>query len=216
MAPGSMISIYGTGLGRGLSQATALPLPTDLNGTQVLLAGKTLPLLFTSDGQINAVVPYDLPPNASQQLLVIRNNAYSVPEPVILADSGPAVFTSNGKAGIIVGVRPDQSQYLVDAAHPASSGDALVIYATGLGPVNATIAAGAVSPSSPLASTRTPVTVNIGGKDASVFFAGLAPGFTSVYQVNAIVPAGLTPSAEAPLILTVLGQVSPQTTVAVK
>ncbi len=216
LAPGSMISIYGAGLGQGLALAQSLPLPVTLNGTQVLLKGRPLPLLFTSDNQINAVVPYDLATNTSQQVVVSRNNAFSVPESVSFADAGPAVFTTDGKTAIVVGVRADQSQYLVDANHPAAAGDALVIYATGLGAVDQNIAPGAVSPGSPLANAVNPVTVTIEGQSAQVFFAGLAPGFTSLYQVNAFVPSGLTTSPAAPLVLQVNGQTSPVATIAVK
>ena len=35
-------------------------------------------------------------------------------------------------------------------------------------------------------------TVNIGGQQTQVQFSGLAPGFAGLYQVNVIVPAGLT------------------------
>ena len=48
VAPGSYIAIYGTGLaGNGNSSATpGQPLPTTLNGTQILLGGLPLPLLY--------------------------------------------------------------------------------------------------------------------------------------------------------------------------
>ena len=214
VAPGSYISIYGSSLAQGLTVATA-PFPTQLGGTQVLLAGQSIPLYFTSDGQINALVPYGLLTNASFQLVVTRGGAYSTPEPVTFADGGPAVFLSQG-AGIAVGVKPDGTQYLVDAAHPTTAGDALVIYCSGLGAVTPSVPAGSVSPSSTLASTTNPVTATIEGIPATVFFSGLAPGFAGLYQVNVFVPAGLTPSATAPLVLTIAGQSSPAAAIAVR
>ena len=39
-------------------------------------------------------------------------------------------------------------------------------------------------------------TIQIGGRDATVTFAGLAPGMAGVYQVNAIVPSGLAPGMQ--------------------
>jgi adhesin/invasin len=55
------------------------------------------------------------------------------------------------------------------------------------------VQAGVRSPASPPARALETPRLQIGGKDAVVVFAGLAPGFAGVYQVNAIVPAGLLP-----------------------
>ena len=71
---------------------------------------------------------------------------------------------------------------------------------TGLGAVSPAVAAGTPTPASPLSATVTPVTANIGGRTATVTFAGLAPGLIGVYQVNIIVPLA-TPSGTARLAL---------------
>ena len=55
-----MISIFGQQLAGGRAIADQAPIPTDLNGTEVLLGGRPLPLRYASDGQLNAQVPYDL------------------------------------------------------------------------------------------------------------------------------------------------------------
>src|SRR5207248_3880940 len=67
LAPGSYIAIYGKNLSNG-DIAHSLPLPTQLGGTQVILAGKLLPLNFAGNGQINAIVPFDIPVNTVQQV----------------------------------------------------------------------------------------------------------------------------------------------------
>jgi uncharacterized protein (TIGR03437 family) len=41
--------------------------------------------------------------------------------------------------------------------------------------------------------------VTIGGLPAQVAFSGLSPGFAGLYQVNAIVPAGVSPGDSVPL-----------------
>ena len=61
-----------------------------------------------------------------------------------------------------------------------------------------------------------PVTVSIGGQPAVVQFAGLAPGFVGLYQVNAAVPSGVTPGDSVPLTLTVAGQTGPPAGLAVR
>lgn len=215
VAPGSYISIYGSGLGSGLTVASA-PFPATLGGTQVLLAGQPIPLYFTSDGQINALVPYGLTTNNTLQVVVTRGGAYSTPTGLTFADGGPAVFLNAQGGGIAVGVKADGTQYLVDANHPTTAGDYLVVYCAGLGAVNQSVTAGTVSPASPPATTVNTVTATIEGISAPVAFAGLAPGFAGLYQVNLQVPPGLTPSSKAPLVLTVSGQSSPGAPIAVQ
>ena len=57
--------------------------------------------------------------------------------------------------------------------------------------------------------------MSIGGRSARVFFAGLSPGFASLYQVNAFVPAGV-PAGEAEVVVSIAGQASPVVTLAVE
>ena len=215
LSPGSFVSIFGSHLSNGLNQSQTLPLQTQLGATQAFLAGRALPLQFSVDGQINAIIPYDVPVNTTLQLVVSNGTALSVPEPVIVASAQPAVFTADltGKgAGIVVGVRPDSSSYLVDSGHPLSPGDVAVIYCAGLGPVTPAVPAGTAAPLTSLSSTTNTVTATIGGQSAQVLFAGLAPGFAGLYQVNALVPAGV-PAGSDVLLLTAAGQQSPPVSV---
>src|SRR5206468_4331368 len=80
-----------------------------------------------------------------------------------------------------------------DMDHPATAGETLEIYGLGLGVTDPMVEAGVASPASPPARALQTPGLQIGGRDAVVVFAGLAPGFAGVYQVNAIVPAGLSP-----------------------
>ncbi len=217
LAPGSFISIYGLHLSAGTNAALSLPLKTELGATQVVLGARPLPLLYSADGQVNAVIPYDVPPNSTQQLIVTNGPAISVPAPITIAATQPAVFANANGSGVVFDVKPGASaQILVDANHPMSAGDAIVIYCAGLGPVNPPVAAGSAAPSSPPAVTANPVTVTIGGKPAQVFFSGLVGGFAGLYQVNAYVPKGITVGDAVPLVVSVAGFDSAPVTVAVK
>jgi len=219
LAPGSFVSIFGANLSAGQSQSNALPLATQLGATQVFLAGEQLPMQFAAGGQVNAIIPYDIASNSTQQLIVMNGPAISVPEPVVIAPAEPAVFTqdfSGHGAGIVVGVRSDQTQFVVDANHPLSAGDVAVIYCAGLGPVNPSVPAGTAAPLTSLSQTTNPVTVTMGGVNAPVAFAGLAPGYAGLYQVNATVPSGITPGNNVQLVLTEAGQSSVPVTISVK
>ena len=216
LAPGSFVSIYGSHLSSALLQSPKLPLETDLGGTQAILAGRPLPLQFASDGQINAIVPFDVPVNTTLQLTVRQGNSVSGVEPVTVAAAQPAVFTRDlsGKgAGIIVGYKPDGTSQ--EVGQPVTTGDTIVIYCSGLGAVSPPVPAGSAAPSATLSSTVNPVTVSIAGKDAPVSFAGLAPGFTGLYQINAQVPSGIA-AGDATLVISAAGQQSAPVTVAIK
>jgi uncharacterized protein (TIGR03437 family) len=219
LAPGSYISVYGKNLSLSSNLATTLPLQTQLGGTQVILAGKALPLIFAGNGQINAIVPFDTPVNTQQQLIVQEAASLSVPEPVVLSATQPAVFTQDNSGsglGVIVGFKADHSaSFVIDHTHPVSAGDVLVIYATGLGAVDQPVAVGTAGPSLPLANTVNTVTATVGGQNASVAFAGLAPGLT-VYQVNVVVPNGVAPGSNVPVVLIQAGQQSLPVTIAVQ
>lgn len=195
LAPGSLVSIFGQRLASGPRAAEGLPLATSLEGTQVLIAGRAMPLLFVSEHQVNAMIPYGIPANTRHQVVLRRGNRFTVPEPVSLASGQPAVFTKEqtGKGqGIIV----TADGRLADEANPVRAGDVIVIYSAGLGELLPAVVAGSAVPSDPLSWTANSVSVMIGGKDALVLFAGATPGFTGLYQVNAAVPTGL-PSANA-------------------
>src|SRR5262249_11806905 len=92
VAPGSLITIFGSNLADSTVNNSSLPLQTELAGTQLVLGGRALPLLYASDGQVNAQVPYDLVVNTNHQLLVRRGTALSVPEVITVAAAEPAIF----------------------------------------------------------------------------------------------------------------------------
>jgi uncharacterized protein (TIGR03437 family) len=103
---------------------------------------------------------------------------------------------------------------------PAAPGDTIQIYTTGLGAVSAagrTLRTGDVPPADGSVLYRTVETprVTIGGRDASVGFAGLAPGFAGLYQVNVVVPAGITAGDDVPVVISI-GGASDQATIAIR
>jgi uncharacterized protein (TIGR03437 family) len=193
IAPGEFISIFGSNLAPSTTLSPSYPYATSLAGTQVLLGGQAIPLEFVSPGRINALVPYGIPVNGLQDLTVEQNGVYSFAEAVVVATANPAVFTQSQSGqgpGVIVVVKAAGAQFEASAAQPASAGDALVIYCSGLGPVDPPVADGEAAPLSTLSHTVNPVTVTIGGQSAQVLFAGLAPGFAGLYQVNIVVTGG--------------------------
>jgi uncharacterized protein (TIGR03437 family) len=217
IAPGGLITVYGVNLADGVGQSKGLPLPQQLNGTQVLLGNQPLPILYTSAGQLNVQVPYGVPVNTQYQLTVQHGATLSVPQSLVVAQAQPGIFTVNqqgtGQGSI---VKSDQVT-LAQPGTPASIGETIVIYCTGLGTVTPAVKEGSPAPTTPpLSTTVNPVTVTIGGKAAQVAFAGLTPEYAGLYQLNVVVPAGITTGDAVPVVVQVAGQTSPAVTMAVR
>ena len=210
------MAVFGAQLAAGDLQATDLPLPTSLAGASLLIGGQQAPLFFSSDGQLNAVVPYGVAANTQQQAIATRASRLSVPQSLIIAPAAPGIFTlPNSKQAIVVDVDSNGVQTIVDATHPAHVGHALVIYCTGLGEVDPPVPSGTGAPSNPPARAVNPVTVTIGGVVVEPAFTGLTPTQVGLYQVNIVIPP-VTPGTEVPLILTSAGQSSTPVTITVQ
>jgi uncharacterized protein (TIGR03437 family) len=218
LSPGSLISLFGQDLGNGTAAAESVPLGTTLADATVMMAGNSLPLLFGSDGQINAVVSAGINANTSQQIVLQRDNALSIPISVDVASAAPGVFGYPApgdppQQGAIVNA---VTYAVADPAAPVAAGDVLAIFATGLGAVDQTIPDGAAAPGNPPANTLAKPAVKIGGQSANVSFSGLAPGFVGLYQIDAVVPAGVTAGDQVSVVVSIAGQTSPPVTISVR
>ena len=209
-ALGLLVSIFGSGLADGSLGDTGVPLMDQLGSTSVTLSGRSLPLLYVSANQVNVAIPYDVTVNSAQQLVVERGNAVSVPVPLAVFSSEPTILTATGSGsgqGLIFWVDAKGNSGEAVAATPATAGDVLVIYAVGLGAVTPAISVENGAPSTTLIQTETPVTVTIGGVTAtSVPFAGLTPGYVGLYQVNVVMPSGVTPGSQVPVTISIGGK----------
>jgi uncharacterized protein (TIGR03437 family) len=197
IAPGALISIFGTGLATqsGVQVAQTLPVPTQLGGTQVLINGIAAPIFAvagnpTSD-QINAQVPFEIAGATTGSLVVrVTGQPDSAPAPVTIVPASPAIFTVSAD-GQGPGVIQHGANFTpVNSASPAKPGEAVVIYCAGLGVTSPPTADGDHgSTTEPFNRTvETPV-VTIGGKVGQVLFSGVAPCCAALYQINVLVPA---------------------------
>ncbi len=218
LAPRSIISLFGTNLSNGTAQVQSLPLSNLMAGATVLIAGQPMPLIYASPGQINAVVPAGININTNSQIVVQRDTTLSVPVRIDVAPAAPAAFPyplpgDPATQGAIVNA---VTYAVADPNAPVKAGDVIAIYATGLGAVDQNVPDPAGAPSIPLANTTTPPVVTIGGVQANVVFSGLSPGFVGLYQVDAVVPSGVAPGSQVPVVMSIAGQTGPPSTIAVK
>ena len=187
IAPGTLIAIYGSNLAATTAQFSAAPLPLLLGNTSVSINGTSAPLLYVSPGQVNAQVPYETKVGTAK--LVVQSNG--VPSPAVnfeVAATGPGVFTPQGSTHVLALNLADGN--LNAAQTPARPGQYVTAYLTGQGLVeNPPAITGDVAPSSPPFPTPVaPVVVKIGSQIAFVQFAGLAPGFVGLMQINVQIP----------------------------
>jgi uncharacterized protein (TIGR03437 family) len=216
IAPGSLISIFGTGLASGLSIAGSATLSTTLGDVDsVMINGVPAPLSFVSGGQINAQAPWELMPGQAS-VVVTRAGVASAPVVAVVGAYSPALypFVPGTQA---IAINPDGTfaappgSIPGSTSHPASAGDTLVFYASGLGAVDQPPPPDGAPSSDTLRRTSTPLTVMMGGMPGVVNFAGLSPQFSGVYQVNVVVPPGLAPGSAVPVQLQIGGVTSPDT-----
>lgn len=215
LTPGGLGAIFGFNLASTSMAAAGLPLPNSLAGTQVKIGGVLAPLLYVSPSQINFQIPWELTGQAQASVAVTTPFGSSPVEMTMnLSTAAPAIFTANGSGsgqGLVVSLQGK----LAAAATPVAPGQWVVIYCTGLGSASNRPATGAAVADASSPTVRTPL-VTIGGVQATLNFAGLAPGYVGVYQVNALVPADTAPGSSVPLTLTIDGAPSNTVTIAVQ
>ena len=204
--PGSLVAVYGTG-NIGIPPAR-FPIPTNVSGATMTINNTAMPLLFGSNGQINAQVPFEVTPGAGALTLSVNGNAMGSTN-FVLQTTAPGLFLlGQGRAAVL------NSDFSVNTTtKPASVGSYVAAFMTGLGPVDNPVPTGQPTPAVPLSHVTSAVTAKIGGQPATVLFAGLAPGFAGVYQVNLTVPQ--LAAGDHPLQVTVGGVASNTGTISV-
>jgi uncharacterized protein (TIGR03437 family) len=219
IAPGSYATIFGTDLSDpgNITPETTLILPLALDTVTVSFdvpsANISVPgyMYYVSPGQVNIQVPWELQGQKSAQVKVtINETSYGNVVTIPLADYTPAFFEGGGVVAAV-----DTSGKVIKASHPAVAGNAVQLFANGLGPVSNQPASGNPAPTSPLAETTTKPVVMIGGQEAKVSFSGLAPGFSALCQVNVTIPAGLA-AGSYPMTIAIGGVTSPSVQIPVQ
>jgi uncharacterized protein (TIGR03437 family) len=201
-SPGTVATLLGAGFVNTADQgAVASPLPTELNGLQVMINGTYVPIFYAGEFQINFQCP-TLAPGQAISLQVRSSTGSSAMLWSKQQYVTPGIFTldgsGTGQGAILLSGTNTVAMPHVNGipSQPAKPGKLISIYAAGLGPVSADLPAGQPAPLHTLVTAEALIDVLIGGSKAQVQFAGLAPGFVGLYQVNAQIPKG-TPAGNA-------------------
>lgn len=196
VAPGSLISIFGENLNEFPGLAGRLPLPIAFKHVSVSFdfpeAGISVPasVSFASPQQLNVQVPWEMAGlNFALVKVRIEDSASEVFN-LDLSDYAPGIFEVS-VGGTLYGAITHADGSLVTPSNPARPGETVVVYATGVGPVDTPQTTGYAAPSDRFVSTVNTPAVTIAGQQGAVFFSGLSPGFVGLYQINVTLPASL-------------------------
>jgi uncharacterized protein (TIGR03437 family) len=216
VSPGSIISIFGTNLAApnagSIVASGGLPMPTSLAGVSVEVNGTPVPLYVVTPGQINAQLPYDTAAGTAA-LVVATDSGRSAPAAFTVSSAAPGIFVYPGSTRAIAA---NQDGGLNSSDNPESRGRVIVCYVTGLGAVDPPVPTGRSAPLDVLSRATAQVSATIGGAPAPVDFAGLAPGFVGLGQINVTVPNEAAPGTAIPLIVEIAGQRSPPATISIR
>lgn len=217
LSPGSIGTIYGARLTtvNGIAQATTYPLPRELAGTSVTVSGYRAPLYAVASvgnqEQINFQVPWEVAAGATEAVIVTNSARQSdtIQIPVLAAHPGIFLLAEGHAAAT------DAQFNVISSGNPLARGTVGNVFATGLGAVDIPPTTGQAAPSNPPARTVTDPVVTVGGRNATMLFSGLAPGFAGLYQVQFRVPADV-PIGLQDLVITMNGVASNPAKLAVR
>ncbi len=195
LAPGTVAEAFGSGLTTpsASGQPNTTPLPTEFQGTQLVVGGYLAPLYYLSATQLDIQIPAELSALQQYPAVCIVNGALTLPVPISTVTAAPGVAANSD--GSVIAQDASEGYALVSAASPAHPGESIVIYLTGMGATNPAVPSGAVSPGlnpgDKLANAVVQPVVSIDNQNAQIEFAGLTPGGVGLYQINFVVPSGV-------------------------
>jgi uncharacterized protein (TIGR03437 family) len=194
LAPNTIATIYGKNLADAVAvingnqiKGGTLPVVLPPSGARVSVGGLATALYYASPTQINFLVPAMWQPG-DITVQVFRDSWVGPKVTVHLYATSPAIFQFD--ATYAAATHADGS--LLKPESPATPGEVIVLYATGLGPTRPAFLD--LELATTAATVTTPVEVLVDGQAvpaADVQYAGVTPGYAGLYQVNVRLPATL-------------------------
>jgi uncharacterized protein (TIGR03437 family) len=214
LASESIVAAFGSSFATEVRSATSLPLPTSLAGTSVKVkdsAGveRLAPLFFVSRGQVNYQVPSGTANGAAT--VTVTSNQNAVSEGTIRISSvAPGIFTANASglgvaAATVLRVTADGSQVFEPVARFDQQQGQFVALPIDLGPSTDQVFLILFGTGLRFRSNLSAVTARIGGENAQALFAGPAPGFAGLDQINLRIPRSLAGRGEVDVTITADG-----------
>ncbi len=201
VAPGSFATVFGNNYSTTDTSFSAAPLPTSLNNVSVSVNGSLVPLYFAGYTQVNFQMPYETPVGTANVVVTVNGVSTSTASVSINA-TAPGILVYGANHAIV-----QNADFSLNATgDPAAVGTYVTLYAAGLGQLDHPIPTGAAAPSNPLSNAVAVPTVTINGVNAPVVFAGMAPGFVGLAQLDVQIPS--LPTGTYPIVIKQGGQAS--------
>ncbi len=204
VAPGMIVAVYGDQLAAGTAAAPAIPLPLQLSDAQVLLGGTPLSLYYASPSHINAVISESA---SGLMQLGVQNMSGSRTINVLVEPAAPSIFTQDASGTGAAAALNAATGAVVSSQSPVLAGDYVELFLTGLGTTTAR---------NGLDFADQQPTVTISGQNCPLTYAGRAPGWPGLDQINCVVPSGLASDDSAPVIVTSGARTSNTVTIAIR
>ncbi|MGD0438847.1 MAG: IPT/TIG domain-containing protein, partial [Bryobacteraceae bacterium] len=224
LSPGELITIFGTNIGPATPAGMTISngyVTTSVSSVSVTVDGKNAPLIYVSQNQISAQVPYEVTIGANKAVVVTNGTNPAANSTVTTAATAPGIFTADGSgSGQAAALNYDSTTdayTLNGTTTPCKIGDTVLLYLTGEGNYNSSPLSGVQNASNTgyiipasLADSLPQVsplpTVTIGGADATVSYAGpLVGSILGLLQMNVVIPTGSTTGAAVPVVVTIGG-----------
>ncbi len=228
LAPGTIAAIFGSNLDDGSKNPFSSfgangELLTTLGGASVTFNGIPAPIFSAFPGQLNVQIPLELAGQTSAEVIVTVAGQSSPAQTLPIGSDSPGIFAINQTGGGQGDIQfANTTTYVAPPgsisgarANAGKPGEFITIYCTGLGAVENPPETGKPAPGNPPSMLKTAPKVTIGGISATVSFAGLAPGFVGLYQVNVQIPAQVPSGIAVQVKMTVGGKTSNTVNIAI-
>jgi uncharacterized protein (TIGR03437 family) len=224
VAPGSLVAIFTSQLASQEGSFTGTTLPPSINGVSVTFNGIAAPIVTVSptgaNPYVSAQVPFEVlgsgQTSGSVPVVINVNGSLSPAAQASIVPSAPGIFTipATGEGNAILvytnpatnapAIAAPSSTSLGYATAPIPRGTNGFFYVTGLGGMTPQVpdGSGACPAANGICNANATPTVTVGGVPATVAFAGQAPGFPGVFQVNITVPQNAPTGNGVALVVT--------------
>jgi uncharacterized protein (TIGR03437 family) len=198
ISPGEIVTIFGTAIGPATAAYASIDpsngkLLTTIGGVQVLFNGYPAPMIYASNTQVSAIVPYEMAPFASPTVLIKYVGQTSNGYQLTSATTVPGLFAQNSQ-GSGPGAILNQDNSVNGPGNAAAKGSIVQVFMTGEGATSPASVTGKITTATlpPPQVTPAPllsVGVLINGQPATWTYAGEAPGMAAgLMQLNVQIP----------------------------
>src|SRR5262249_6692279 len=199
VGPDTIVAGFSTKLASQPVAASAMPLPTSLDGTSIFINGVPARMFFVSGGQANFLVPESIPAGPAAVNVVAKDGTVTRGQ-LNVANSSPSIFTitANGLGAPAAVASADGMNFNILMGNPdgtpreISAGNFVMLFGTGMR----------------FGSTGLTNRIKIGTTDVTPMFIGPAPFFAGLQQVNLQIPQSLAGAGDVNLVVMMDGKAS--------